>query len=369
MNYIYSVRKLLIITLLALSLTACGSQANNPSNKIPENTGNKKLIGAVMAGSDACYNASTDVLIELSKNEGWDTIKLSSDYSKEKELKNVQELIAKKVDAIAIITTDIKMGGECTKIANDAKTPIFFFMTMPELSNGLKSTSNVTTDWYMTGYVNGKAVSESNKNAKCALIEGGYDQGMTEMMRQGFIDGLNSVSGSKSKVVVNYSGGWMKPNAMAAIEDLLKSNIEFDTIFTGNEEMMIGVIEVLKSKNLIGKYKLYSENGREDAGIKFIQEGLLEATACAPTTADGDVVFQLIKAHFEGKVLPYHILNPVKLLTKNNLQEAIPWDTIAYMKLRSENKVKLDYKDLEIVKEERKWSKEGNNYESVSFYK
>ncbi|MDP4182762.1 MAG: sugar ABC transporter substrate-binding protein [Bacillota bacterium] len=369
MKIAFDVKKLIIFTLLFFSLTACGSPSSTQSQKTPESKGAKRLIGAVMAGSDACYNASTDVLVELAKKEGWETIKLSSDYSKEKELKNVQELIAKKVDAIAIITTDIKIGGECAKIANDAKIPVFFYMTMPDLANGAKATSIVTTDWYMTGYVNGKAISESNKNAKCALIEGGYDQGMTEMMRQGFIDGLNSVAGSKSKVVVNYSGGWMKPNAMAAMEELLKSNIQFDTIFTGNEEMMIGAIEVLKNKNLIGKYKLYAENGREDAGIKFIKEGLLEATAGAPTTADGDVVFQLIKAHFEGKTLPYHVLNPVKLITKNNIQDAVPWSTAEYIRLRSENKIRLDYKELEIVKEERKWSKEGNNYESVSFYK
>jgi ribose transport system substrate-binding protein len=343
--------------------------AKKGTSMLPPIAKSTKVIGLCIAGSDACYNAASAVFESHSKEMGWNVIRSYSDYKSEKEISNIQEFIAKKVDAIAIITTDIKAGGEAAKMCNEAAIPIFFLMTMPDLSNGAKAAAIVTIDWYMTGFVNAEYIAKKYVKAKCVLIEGGYDQGMTELMRKGFEDGLKSVKTSRAKVVANFSGGWMKPNAMAVMEDLLKTNIDFDCIFTGNEEMLSGVVEVLKSKNILNKYHLFSENGREDVGIKLLKEGIIEATANAPTTADGEIAFQLMKAYFEKKTIPYHVNNSVTLLTKDNSDPPIPWDPETFLSLSKQNINPLDYTKLEVLEKEREWSITGNNYKGVEFYK
>lgn len=329
----------------------------------------EKIIGLIIAGSDACYDAAANVFENQAKAKGWTVLRYSSEYKKELELLNIEDCIAKKVDAIAMITTDIQTGGECARKSMAANIPIFFFMTMPQFPKDTKATAIVTTDWYMTGYLNGEYISHKYPNARCALIEGGYDQGMTELMRQGFLNGLKVNKNSKAKVVANVTGSWMKPNAIVAMNELLKQKDAFNCIFTGNEEMMLGVIDVLKEKDLLGKYHLFSENGREDVSGKFIPTGVMEASAEASTTQEGDIVFQLMDAYFAGKPVPYHIYSPVRLLTKKNISSSVPWSTTDYLDKKKSGEIVRDYTKMKVVTEPRHWSKEGNNYQNIHFHK
>lgn len=352
---------------IVLAITACSNKKNK--EKSSDEIMPTKIIGLIIAGSDACYNAAADVFESRAKGEGWSVIRNSSEYKKALEKLYVDELIAKKVDALAVITTDIATAGECTKKAVEFGIPIFYFMTMPQFLEGFKATGVVTIDWYMTGFLNGEYISKKYPAAKCALIEGGYDQGMTELMRQGFIDGLQSITGSKAKVTISVSGSWMKPNAMVAMTELLKNKDAFDCIFTGNEEMMLGVVAVLKEQGLLGKYHLFSENGREDVSYEYIKQGIMEGTAEAVTTRDGDAVFQMIRAYFAKEEIPFHVNNSVRFITKENVETMTPWSSAAYLDSLKNGKVFCDFRKLEVAVNERAWSKEGNNYNNIYFHK
>ncbi len=61
---------------------------------------------------------------------------LNSDYKPEKELANVQDLIAKGVEAIAVITAGAAGSAATIEAANDAGVPIFFIAGKPELTPG-----------------------------------------------------------------------------------------------------------------------------------------------------------------------------------------------------------------------------------------
>lgn len=243
---------LMALVIMLLLVAGCGPDKKQKEKQNAKSSP-KKIIGLLIAGSDACYNAAADVFQAKAEQSGWSVVKRSSDYKKSLEKLHIDEFIAKKMDAIAIITTDIVTAGECTKKVTEAGIPIFYFMTMPEFQPGFKAAGVVTIDWYQTGYLPAAYISQNFPKAKCALIEGGYDQGMTELMRQGFIDGLKVNPKSQAEVAVSVTGSWMKPNAMVAMEELLKNKDAFDCIFTGNEEMMLGVIEVLKKKQSVGK--------------------------------------------------------------------------------------------------------------------
>ena len=354
-----------LLLLVSVFMLSCSEQQEKPEI-IQENM---KTIGLIVAGSDVCYDAAASVFENQAKLKGWTVLRYSSDYKKELEMLNDEDCIAKKVDAIAMITTDIQTAGEATRKCREAGVPIFFFMTMPQFPEGIQATAIVTTDWYMTGYLNGEYISNNYPTARCVLIEGGYDQGMTELMRQGFVEGLAANKNSTAEVVANVTGSWMKPNAIVAMNDLLEQKENFDCIFTGNEEMMLGVIDVLQEKNLLEKYHLFSENGREDVSGKFIPAGVIEASAEASTTQEGDLVFQLMEAYFAGKAVPYHIYSPVRLLTKENISSAVPWSTEEYLSRKQAGELVRDYTKMQVVEKPRYWSKEGNNYASVHFYK
>lgn len=65
----------------------------------------------------------------------------------------------------------------------------------------------------------------------------------------------------------------------------------------------------------------------------------MEATVEAVTTKDGDAVFQVTKAFFEGQKTPFHLNNSVRLITKENVETMIPWSSAAYIEALSAGKV------------------------------
>ena len=367
---------ILTLVVLLFLLQGCGAKSIQENIEVDNdsttsaNNDDTKDVGILIAGSDVCYNAAADTFIKFAEKEGWNVVKYDSEYKPDLEKATVQSLIAKKVDAIAVVTNDINNAGECAALCKEANMPLFFYMTTPNFPDGVTATAISTTDWYMTGYLNGEYIAKNYPESKCVLIEGGYDQGMTELSRQGIIDGINSIENNKVAIVSNVSGGWMKPNAYAIMESLIEADAtSFDTIIAYNEEMMLGVIDYLKENDLLGKYKLLAVNGREDVSKVYIKEGIMEATVGAPTSAEGDVAFQLMKAYFEGEELPYHINLPVRLLNKDNIDTLVPWNPDEYVKQKEAGVFDINYKDLEIVKGERNWSTEGNNYDSVLFHK
>jgi ABC-type sugar transport system substrate-binding protein len=92
------------------------------------------------------------------------------------------------------------------------------------------------------------------------------------------------------------------------------------------------------------------------------------ATSDAATTQEGDIIFQLMRDFFDGKPTPYHVYSPVKLLTAENIQLAIPWDPDLYLEQRDQL-ISSDYHNLKEVTEPRPWSKDLNNYNNILFHK
>ena len=105
-----------------------------------------------------------------------------------------------------------------------------------------------------------------------------------------------------------------------------------------------GVIQVFKEQNVTGKI-IVSNNGKEDAW-QWMKEGLMSATVPNPPSLNADLCVQQIVRYLKGeKFIADLQITPWDVLTKENLDKAIPWNTAAYMKGRAENKFEwhLDY--------------------------
>ena len=73
-------------------------------------------IGYILAGPDIYYEQSYQVFEALANELGWTVTKTSSDYDPKKETNNVQDMIAKQVDAIVLCDVTASNGAACAKI-------------------------------------------------------------------------------------------------------------------------------------------------------------------------------------------------------------------------------------------------------------
>lgn len=287
-----------------------------------------KKIGFVNAGPDDYYAQFGKTLVAVAKSYGMQVTEVNSDYKPEKELANVQDLIAKGVDAIAVITAGAAGSASSIKAANDAKVPIFFIAGKPDLMPGSDLTGHVTDNFVIMGYRIGQWVTKNYPKAKAVNIPGFLGQGPAEGEIVGFQLAFNEAKLGQVKLLK--SAEWQSTLAVPITEDLIASGTPFDVIFGANEETVRGIIQVFEEQNIKGKV-IVSCNGKED-GWQWIKEGKMAATAPNPPSLNADLCIQQMVRYFNGqKFEKYLQIMPFDVLTKANLGKAIPWDTPTYM--------------------------------------
>ena len=346
------------------SLAACGSQKETETKtekteqssekETTENSGPEgKKIGFINAGADDYYAAFGTALVTMAEANGMEVTELNSDYSSETELANCQDLISKGVDAIACITAGAAGSAATIKAANDADIPIFFIVGQPETEEGSDYQGWVSDNYAMIGYELGKWVGENYPDSKdkIALVPGVFGQNTAEAEIVGFNMGLDEAD--LGEAYVTASGEWTAAKAIPAVEDLVASGKDIDVIFACNEEMARGTLQVLE-ENGIDDVAVVSINGKEEAW-DWLKDDKLMATGLDCPNLDADLCVQQMTAYFSGEDFEKDLnIKPSTVLTKDNLDKAIPWVMEDYLAARDKGTFQYELKDYEADYNENK---------------
>lgn len=310
-----------------------------------------KTVGFINAGPDDYYAQFGDAFKAIGETVGLKVTELNSDYSPEKELKNVQDLIASGVDAIAVITAGAAGSAESIAAANAADVPIFFIAGRPELKAGTDLTGHVTDNFVMMGYLIGKWVAENYPEAQCVNIPGFLGQGPAEGEIVGFNMALEEAN--MKPAILTKSSEWQRTLAIPIAQDLIASGQDFDVLFACNEETYFGVKTVFEELNVTDKV-LVSNNGKDDVWPDLVS-GALAATVPNPPSLNADLCIQQIMRYLNGEeFVQYLQIKPPFVLTGENVGEAIPWTVSDYLAGRAANKFQWKLEDYEKAFEENK---------------
>jgi ribose transport system substrate-binding protein len=305
------------------------------------------------------YATEAELFTRLATAAGEHVTVANSEYTPSKELANVEDFIARKVDAIVLLTSKAEAGTQAAKRAKEAGIPIFFVSALPSPAGYDIPTGIVSGDWISMGQTIGVYIGKHQPGQGVALLEGVYGQGTTELIHEGFLEGVKSVNGG-NKVVMNASGNWSRQGGLKVMQDFLAANKDFKVVYAMNEEMMAGAIEALTEAGKLGQYTLYSSNGKE-IGWKWMKDGIMTATVANPPTLEGDMIFQMVEAYFDGKPFPRHVYNVQPLLTKDNVDGAVPWNVDNYLAKKKDGSLVVDLFAQKPVKEMAKWTPISNS--------
>ena len=303
-----------------------------------------KVLGFINAGPDDYYAQFGDAFKAIAEVNGMEVIEVNSDYNPDKELANVQDMIAKDVDAIAVITAAAAGSAASISAAQAAGVPIFFIAGRPELDAGTDLTGHVTDNFVMMGYMIGQWVAENYPDAVCVNMPGFLGQGPAEGEIVGFQMALDEAG--MGEAILLQSGEWQRTVAIPVAQDLIASGLEFDVIFGANEESAFGIIDVFEELGVKGKV-VVSNNGKDDAW-PYLEDGRIAATVPNPPSLNADLCIQQIMRHFNGEdFIQYLQIKPPFVLTKDNLDKAIPWTVSDYLEGRAANKFMWKLSDYE----------------------
>ena len=270
-------------------LTGCGAKDEGASAPATEEGGSEDVatgdkIDLKFAWSVDNVDLSQQAYIDSAQeyvewlNESRDDISvelviMDGQSSVDKEISDIETAIAMNVDGIIITCADPVGLLPICKEAMAAGIPVLDWRDMGrectvtiDVGNE-NSRGEAMKDWF-------KQYLETNpdENLKVGLQWGAAAQ-TQQYPRFEKLHELAEEMPERFEIVVENYGDWGTDTSMKMMEDWLQA-YDLNCVVTANEEMMIGVSEVLKAAGVLNDYILTCYNG-EKAGLDMLEEGTI----------------------------------------------------------------------------------------------
>lgn len=286
------------------------------------------------------YKYASDGVKLAGQIKGIKILDYSSEFQAEKELANIEDAITQQVNGIILFSISASAIDAAVVKANEAKIPIFMVYGYSD-KNKDRFVGSIQSDGMRSGGLMGKWVAENVPSGEIACIAGTLGRGDAEAYRDGFFNA--ALKNPKLVNVGTFPGDWDTQKAFTVMQDIITGHPNLKACFVQNEGMSVGAIKALKAAGKLGQVKIVSQNGSPD-GETMIKAGELTATVGWSCSQESMLALHMLVDHINGKNVPKLTLTPMKVITKDNLDQIVPWVSTTQT---VEDTWKIDYvKDL-----------------------
>jgi ribose transport system substrate-binding protein len=160
-------------------------------------------------------------------------------------------------------------------------------------------------------------VKALNGKGKVAHIQCQLGAVNAQKRGQGFEEALK---GTNVKVVVKRPADSRRDKALQVMEDILQRHPDLDGVFAQNDEMALGALQAIEAAGKLGKIKVIGFDGNKDA-LEAIKAGKMLATVAQQPEEMGKMAVDIALKVLKGEKVEKNIYVPVKLVTKENVDE------------------------------------------------
>jgi inositol transport system substrate-binding protein len=237
--------------------------------------------------------------------------------SAEKQISQVENFIAKKVDVIIINPTSFDNCKSAVEAANKANIPILTVNTL--VANQNKCATFVGSDAVESGKLQMEyAAKLLNWKGNIVILRGQNGHDAEIGRRKGTQEILNKYK--DIKVLYEQSGNWTRAEGMAIIENLVQSGKQIDAVVSQNDEMALGAIKALEDDGSLNKTLVFGIDAIPEA-LKAMKEGKMAGTVFQDATGQGVGAIDAAVKISKGEKIESEIFIPYMLVTKENLQK------------------------------------------------
>ena len=309
---------LVLVVLAILIITKIGLINKNPNEGIKtEKSGRKKFGATFMTLNNPYFVQLNEGIKEVIEANGDKLISLDPQLDVNKQIAEVEDLIAQKVDGIFLNPADWKAIKPALDMAKEAGIPVYV-VDAPVFDNELVKTTIVSDNWnagtlcalHLTqtlGITEGNIVVLEHPTAKSAIER--TNSFLKEIAKY-----------PNLKVIAKQSSEGQLEIAMSIMEEIIKKNKKITAIMAENDPTALGVVAALERLNKLKSVKaIYGVDGSEDA-IKLIKTEKLTATVAQYPKEIGKIAAESAYKDLSGESIQKEIKVPVKLLTKDNIE-------------------------------------------------
>lgn len=231
-----------------------------------------------------------------------------------KQISDIEDMIARKVDAILVAANQSPTLVPVLQKAKKAGIPVIAFDR--RLTDASLNAAYVGADDVMAGRLCAQFIAKKlNGKGEVVILEGVQGSAVTIARQDGFTAEMKKYPGLK--IVSDQPANFQRVQAVSVMENVLQAHPKIDAIFSHNDEMALGAVQVLKAAGKKGVI-IAGLDGQKEA-IKAIMDGWMHFTAKKqiefPTAAE--VAFKVVSGE---KVKPEYIL-PTIAIDESNAQK------------------------------------------------
>ncbi|MBU3114637.1 sugar ABC transporter substrate-binding protein [Clostridium lacusfryxellense] len=241
-------------------------------------------------------------------------IALDAQLEASKQISQVDDLIAQKVDVIFLNPVDWNGIKPALIAAKKAKIPVIV-VDSPVFNDDLVDCTIVSQNYNAGVLCANDLVAKLKGKGNVVVIE--HPTAKSAIQRiEGFEDTIKKYS--EIKVVARESSNGQLELSMEVMDAIIKSNVNIDAVMCLNDPTALGVIAAFENTKKNDNVYIYGVDGAADA-LAMIGKGKLTATAAQFPDMIGKIAAETALKRLEGVKVDKYIDVPVELINKLNL--------------------------------------------------
>lgn len=277
---------------------------------------NSYLIGAsYMTMNNEFYKIISEEITHRVEAEGDRIILRDPALSADRQIEQIREMLDMDVDVLIITPVDWE---SLTDILEQAKAQGTFVVVLDtNVSNSELADCTITSDNYQAGVLVGEYFLDSHEASRIVVMT--HEATISGQERvQGFVDTVSE--NENMEIVDRIECEGQLEIAMPKLQQAIEEGVVFDSVFCLNDLAGVGAAAALDKEHMLGEVDLYGVDASPDSKA-MIAEGMMEASAAQSPTEIGKKAAEIIYRLLAGEAVEKHILIPVELVTKDNVEQ------------------------------------------------
>jgi ABC-type sugar transport system substrate-binding protein len=264
------------------------------------------VIGYVAPGLVGAQAQIQQGLVDGAAEKGWEVLTVTSGGDAQKQLNDINDMIAQQVDAIVAVPDD--SAGACVGVAAAQEAGIPFY-TIDRSVSGCQTNLTVLSDNYLAGQQSGEDIVKflteryGEPKGKVLEITGNLAQNVAQLRGGGFQEVMDA---NPNITVIEQVGDWDSAKGADIVRDIASAEADLDAIYM-HSDCAYGP-SVVQTLAELGKTATRGEEGHIHlsgvdgclVALDFIREGIWDQSSNQPIPDFGKVLVGYIETELGG---------------------------------------------------------------------
>ncbi len=299
--------KIALTAIVLFLLVSCGQKEGAKATKV--------FGVSLQTRGHVFYRDLEAGLLAEAKKNNYELIVTAGEFDLGKQVGQIEDFIARKVDAIILVPVDSRGVGPAIKKANDAGIPVF---TTDIAAQEGEVVCHIASDNVAGGRLAGEFLARAlGGKGNIAIINQPTVTSVLDRV-QGFREAIGKYPGIS--IVSDVNGQGMRDKAMQAAADVLQAHPKLNGVFGINDDSALGTLDAaqqFRRTDLI----IVGYDATPPAADAIRKGTMLKADVVQYPEKIGTITIQQMKDYFSGKTVPKVMPVEVGIVDKEALEK------------------------------------------------